>query len=780
MADLGELKVKISADAGQLERDLNSASGSVGKFGDETQSANKKVQDSTKKSEAAIKAMAAASAAAAVGAAAALVKLVSSTLNAADEQIKLARQLDMTSEQLAVLSRVGELTGVALSEITTASRMLDTELGKAASGVDGAAQKFAALGLSVEELNAMSTDERMRAIGQAIGDMGTHAEKTAAATELFGRNGQKMLLMLDGADAAFSRAESEVTKFGLAVSKVDAQRIEAINDNLSAMQASGRGAALSLVTSLAPALETVTAMVTGQTTLATATEMLTEASREYNQIVNTLATSGDTLNATERQTLENRRELLGMEINAAMRALALEFNRSNKEIEKQQENIKRLDGTLQSMYDAVRVGQIDQSQLAERIKIAEQDKIRALEVVNTLTEQQTTSMQSVANAVYDGVINIEAYRQGNRALYDQIMQIVAGIGQQRAEQTALDEQRAKAAAEEQSAAQARARTQAEQAERDRQGAELIAGRIAALKEYDTAVALSNQQLQDGFITEEEQRVSLINATRKHAEALYALGYTAQDTGSIGGLALQNMIDKLREFGEEVESGGNIDAALEALRQRFVSEEEVLRAGYEQRRALIEELNQQGLIDADEFHELSIQNEQEYQDRVTEIQQQAQEQRNALMNSGFNNLSRNLVSLYSNLGSVMEKDEKKLFEIRKNAATAMAIIDGLSAVQSAYKAGAAIPGGGPVTGAIFAGIAAAATAANVMAIRSQTYGGGGSITAPAATAPSAPAESRPTSTMMVNLQGDFFSGASVRGLMDKIAEAQADGYKVVMA
>lgn len=69
--------------------------------------------------------------------------------------------------------------------------------------------------------------------------------------------------------------------------------------------------------------------------------------------------------------------------------------------------------------------------------------------------------------------------------------------------------------------------------------------------------------------------------------------------------------------------------------------------------------------------------------------------------------------------------KKAFEVNKKLRIAQAVIDGIGAVQAAYKFGASI--GGPIGGVAAAGAAALFTAGQVRDIQSQEFGGGGQIT-----------------------------------------------------
>ena len=76
------------------------------------------------------------------------------------------------------------------------------------------------------------------------------------------------------------------------------------------------------------------------------------------------------------------------------------------------------------------------------------------------------------------------------------------------------------------------------------------------------------------------------------------------------------------------------------------------------------------------------------------------------------------SIFGNLSSLMNTESRKMFEIGKAASIAGAIVDGIAAVQGAYKQGAKI--GGPPLGAAFAASAAVATLANIKNIQSTQH------------------------------------------------------------
>ena len=79
---------------------------------------------------------------------------------------------------------------------------------------------------------------------------------------------------------------------------------------------------------------------------------------------------------------------------------------------------------------------------------------------------------------------------------------------------------------------------------------------------------------------------------------------------------------------------------------------------------------------------------------------------------------------SDMMSMMNSKSKTLFKIGKAAAIANALLKAKESVVNAYAYGSLV--GGPVLGAVFGGIAAAAQAANIASIAGQSFGGGGGV------------------------------------------------------
>jgi hypothetical protein len=142
------------------------------------------------------------------------------------------------------------------------------------------------------------------------------------------------------------------------------------------------------------------------------------------------------------------------------------------------------------------------------------------------------------------------------------------------------------------------------------------------------------------------------------------------------------------------------------------------------------------------------------------------------------------SAFGNLSSLMDTENRKLFEIGKVAALSQAIIDGYSSVLSSYKAGSDI--GGPIVGAAFAATAGIATAVQISKISGASFGGGGSggggmaaggsPNIPEPQAAAAPAASQDRNLVVSGFDSStLITGDMLNGILEGINDAVEDGF-----
>lgn len=116
----------------------------------------------------------------------------------------------------------------------------------------------------------------------------------------------------------------------------------------------------------------------------------------------------------------------------------------------------------------------------------------------------------------------------------------------------------------------------------------------------------------------------------------------------------------------------------------------------------------------------------YRQQDIQAEQVASEQRIMLAEAEARARKSAMDGMFSNLISLMSSRSKTMFNIGKAAAITQTVLSTYEGAQKAYSSLAGIPIVGPALGIAAAGAAIAAGAARVSAIRSQSFGGGGSV------------------------------------------------------
>ncbi|MEZ0468748.1 hypothetical protein [Phaeobacter sp. SYSU ZJ3003] len=186
------------------------------------------------------------------GAAAVAVK---SSLQMVDAQAKMAQSLGTTVKSMQVLDRAADLSGVSIGEVQQATIQLTKRLSQAAGGSGAAAKALKRLHLNASDLQRLPLDERLARIQGALAEYVPQAERAAVASDLFGSRAGLIFTRIDG--ATLKLAAEDVGRFGVAISEVDADRLETANDAMSRMGLAGRGLANQLTIALVPAMQTV-------------------------------------------------------------------------------------------------------------------------------------------------------------------------------------------------------------------------------------------------------------------------------------------------------------------------------------------------------------------------------------------------------------------------------------------------------------------------------------------------------------------------------------------
>ncbi len=259
MASIGKVSAVFTASTSGLTSGVKAASSSF-----------RSLQSDTKGLESAMKTLVAVNvtqlfasvASAAASGVRSLISFGQSQADVVDNASKLAARLGMTYGEFAGLSLAADLAGVSMDTIGKASQKAEIAFAKAAGGSEVATAAFAGLGLSVEQLNAMSAADRFDAIASSIAALPTEAQRAAAAVQIFGKAGAELLPLFSGGAEGIAAAREQAERLGLTLTNAQGQNVEAMNDSFTMVAKSIEGVVQQVVAYLAPAITAISEQFT--------------------------------------------------------------------------------------------------------------------------------------------------------------------------------------------------------------------------------------------------------------------------------------------------------------------------------------------------------------------------------------------------------------------------------------------------------------------------------------------------------------------------------------
>ena len=170
---------------------------------------------------------------------------------------KLASQTGLPVETIQAYQEAANLSGVSVDELARSLQKMQITLGGLDDEKGG---PFETLKLSVSELQDLGAEQTFEAIADSISNLATDAEKAAVANAIFGRNGVKLLPLLDQGADALARQREETEELGI-LSEDQVRGVEAMNDAFTKV-GTALGSIINQVTAeLAGPIETITNQV---------------------------------------------------------------------------------------------------------------------------------------------------------------------------------------------------------------------------------------------------------------------------------------------------------------------------------------------------------------------------------------------------------------------------------------------------------------------------------------------------------------------------------------
>src|SRR3569623_91808 len=246
VATLRSLNIDLRANTARLGQDFKRASGIVGEFQREARDKFDGITKSIYSAQAAI--------AARVGSAG-LGALVKSSMASADALAKSADKIGVTTQALAGLRHAADLSGASNEQLDASLRTKLKNISDFERGTGRAAVALKALGFEQGSLINLRADEQLYRIADAMAGMRNATDRAAYAQKIFGDSGMDLINVLADGAAGLKAAAAEAQQLGLAISRVDAAKIEAANDAFTRAQAAVKGAGNTIAIEFAPYLK---------------------------------------------------------------------------------------------------------------------------------------------------------------------------------------------------------------------------------------------------------------------------------------------------------------------------------------------------------------------------------------------------------------------------------------------------------------------------------------------------------------------------------------------
>ncbi len=151
------------------------------------------------------------------GSLAATFALVQSRLTALADLADRAERAGVGAGWLRSMEFAADMAGVSADKLGASMSKLTMQIGKARAGSEPVQEAFAKLGLNLQQLQSMSTEQVFAAIAERLSKMPDPADRTALAMEIFGKSAAELIPLLNQGAEGLAELVKEAENLGLAL-----------------------------------------------------------------------------------------------------------------------------------------------------------------------------------------------------------------------------------------------------------------------------------------------------------------------------------------------------------------------------------------------------------------------------------------------------------------------------------------------------------------------------------------------------------------------------------
>ena len=251
MANIANLSVQLTVNSSKFTKKMNAARKPVSEFSKTIRNVSSKMTMLT----GAFASFAAASGLTAI--VSRFKEFVKESYREIDVLAKTADKLGLTTQALGAFRFAANKAGLESSTMDMALQRMTRRLSEAAYGMGEAQGALKELGLDAKAMAGSGLEEQLYIVADALADVKNPADRVRLAFKLFDSEGVAMVNMLDQGAAGLKAARKEFEALGSAVDRLDAAKIEAANDAMTAMGESLKGISQDVAVETAPYVKVV-------------------------------------------------------------------------------------------------------------------------------------------------------------------------------------------------------------------------------------------------------------------------------------------------------------------------------------------------------------------------------------------------------------------------------------------------------------------------------------------------------------------------------------------
>jgi len=171
-----------------------------------------------------------------LGAAAAAFKLTSQVAKVGDDIQKMSIRTGIAAEELSKYRFIANQTGTSMADLEKGAANMAKVMDGARDGMKENSDTLAKLGLSLDDLEGKTPMEAFELFGQRVNAIDDPLQKTAAAMEIFGKSGKKLIPLISESAVSIQKMKIEAEELGLVFDKDAADGAAKFTDSVAKMK----------------------------------------------------------------------------------------------------------------------------------------------------------------------------------------------------------------------------------------------------------------------------------------------------------------------------------------------------------------------------------------------------------------------------------------------------------------------------------------------------------------------------------------------------------------